>query len=69
MNQHAPAPVLSELLSNAARTAGRIRSLAVAAEVVKSGSCLQDRREIENVVIDLLDLIADLAQEVESYST
>ncbi|MBW7901243.1 MAG: hypothetical protein H3C26_07190 [Rhodocyclaceae bacterium] len=52
-------------LDGAARTAGRIHSLATAAEVVQSGSGLADRRQIDTVVIDLIDVIADLSRQIE----
>ncbi len=63
-----PAAPLRTTLEGVVRTAGHIRSLARAAELVQTGSCLADPLQAETIVIDLLDVIADLSGQVESLS-
>lgn len=59
---------LALALGDATRTAERIRSLARAAELVQTGSGLADRQQADTIVIDLLDVIADLSGRIEAMS-
>lgn len=52
-------------LADYARLAGCIRSLSTAAELVQTGSSLNDRNRIDTVVYDIFVVIGRLAGEVE----
>ncbi|THF60925.1 hypothetical protein [Pseudothauera rhizosphaerae] len=51
--------------AHTARIAGRIRSLAVAADVIKTGSGLCDEALTETIVLDILAVIGELAGGIE----
>lgn len=59
---------LSDLLAEAARIGGCIRSLSIAAELAQGGSGLADNRQAGNIVYDIFTVIGMLAGQVEEMS-